>query len=105
MEQVGRELGVRYVPEGSVRKVGNRVRVTGQLIHATSGAHVWADRFDRDRTDIFAVQDELTRETISALKVKLTPERKDRLVLKGTIDEEAATFSSWACGSFYLARN
>jgi adenylate cyclase len=55
VKQVGRELGVRYVLEGSVRKAGNRVRVTGQLIDAESGAHIWADRFDRDLTDIFAV--------------------------------------------------
>src|SRR5208282_5485813 len=89
VKQVGRELGVRYVLEGSVRKAGSRVRVTGQLIDATSGAHIWADRFDRDLTDIFAVQDELTLEIISALKIKLTPEKKDRLVRKGTIDEEA----------------
>src|ERR1039457_5260617 len=61
VKQVGRDLGVRYVLEGSVRKAGNRVRVTGQLIDATSGAHIWADRFDRDLTDIFAVQDELTQ--------------------------------------------
>ena len=60
VKQVGRELGVRYVLEGSVRKAGNRVRVTGQLIDAESGAHIWADRYDRDLTDIFAVQDELT---------------------------------------------
>jgi TolB-like protein len=89
VKQVGRELGVRYVLEGSVRKAGNRVRVTGQLIDATSGAHIWADRFDRDLTDIFAVQDELTQEIISALKVKLAPEKKDRLARKGTIDVEA----------------
>ena len=90
MKQVGRELGVRYVLEGSVRKAGNRVRVTGQLIDATSGAHVWADRFDRDLTDIFAVQDELTQEIIAALKIKLTPEKTERLVRKGTIiDVEA----------------
>ena len=89
VKQVGRELGVRYVLEGSVRKAGNRVRVTGQLIDAASGAHVWADRFDRDLTDIFAVQDELTQEIISALKIKLTPEKRDRLARKGTIDEEA----------------
>ena len=74
VKQVGRDLGVRYVLEGSVRKAGNRVRVTGQLIDAASGAHIWADRFDRDLTDIFAVQDELTQEIISALKIKLTPE-------------------------------
>jgi adenylate cyclase len=89
VKQIGRELGVRYVLEGSVRKSGNRVRVTGQLIDAGSGAHVWADRFDRDLTDIFAVQDELTQEIISALRVKLTPEQKDRLVRKNTIEEEA----------------
>jgi adenylate cyclase len=89
VKQVGRDLGVRYVLEGSVRKAGNRVRVTGQLIDVASGAHIWAERFDRDLTDIFAVQDELTREIISALKVKLTPEKKDRLARKNTIDPEA----------------
>ena len=89
VKQVGRELGVHYVLEGSVRKAGNRVRVTGQLIDAGSGAHIWADRFDRDLTDIFAVQDELTQEIISALKVRLTPEQKGRLARKGTIDVEA----------------
>jgi adenylate cyclase len=89
VKQVGRDLGVRYVLEGSVRKAGNRVRVTGQLIDAANGAHIWADRFDRDLTDIFAVQDELTREIISALKVKLTPEQKDRFARKGTINVEA----------------
>src|SRR5881296_1336950 len=60
IKQVGRELGVRYVLEGSVRKGGNRMRITAQLIDATSGAHVWADRYDRDPSDIFAVQDEMT---------------------------------------------
>ena len=92
VKQVGRELGVGYVLEGSVRKAGNRVRVTGQLIDAASGAHVWADRFDRDLTDIFAVQDELTREIIAALKVKLTSEQKGRLSRKTTIDVEAYNF-------------
>jgi adenylate cyclase len=89
LKQVGRELGVGYVLEGSVRKAGNRVRVTGQLIDAVSGAHVWADRFDRDLTDIFAVQDELTQEIIAALKLKLTSEQKGRLVRKTAIDVEA----------------
>ena len=89
VKQVGRDLGVRYVLEGSVRKAGNRVRVTGQLIDAASGAHIWAERFDRDLTDIFAVQDELTQEIIAALKIKLTPEKKERLARKGTINEEA----------------
>jgi len=92
VKQIGRELGVGYVLEGSVRKAGNRVRVTGQLIDAASGAHVWADRFDRDLTDIFAVQDELTREIIAALKVKLTAELEGRLGRKTTINVEAYNF-------------
>jgi adenylate cyclase len=60
VKQVGRELGVRYVLEGRVRKAGNRIRVTAQLVEAEAGNHVWADRYDRDLTDIFASQDEIT---------------------------------------------
>jgi adenylate cyclase len=89
VKRVGRELGVRYVLEGSVRKAGNRVRVTGQLIDAESGTHIWADRFDRDLTDIFAVQDELTQEIISALKIKLSEGEKALLVAGGTKNVEA----------------
>ena len=61
--EVAKALGVRYVLEGSVRKAGNRVRVTAQLINSTTGGHVWASRFDRELTDIFAIQDELTKES------------------------------------------
>jgi adenylate cyclase len=89
VKQVGRELGVRYVLEGSVRKAGNRVRVTGQLIDSTNGAHIWADRFDRDLTDIFAVQDELTREIISALKIKLSEHKKASIASGGTKNVDA----------------
>jgi adenylate cyclase len=92
VKQVGRELGVHYVLEGSVRKAGNRVRVTGQLIDAASGAHVWADRFDRDLTDIFVVQDELTQEIISALKIKLTAAEKALIVGSGTKNVDAHDF-------------
>jgi len=92
VKQVGRELGVRYVLEGSVRKAGNRVRVTGQLIDAVSGAHIWADRFDRDLTDIFAVQDELTQEIISALKIKLDESEKVRIASGGTKNVDAHDF-------------
>ena len=67
VRQVGRELGVRYVLEGSVRKAGNRVRITAQLIDATTGHHVWADRYDRALEDIFAVQDEITHSIIGAI--------------------------------------
>jgi adenylate cyclase len=92
VKQVGRELGVRYVLEGSVRRAGNRIRVTGQLIDALSGTHLWADRFDRDLTDIFAVQDELTREIIGALRVKLTDSEKARIGSGGTQNVEAHDF-------------
>jgi adenylate cyclase len=92
ISELGRTLGVRYVLEGSVRKHGARVRVTAQLIDATTGGHVWAERFDRDLSDVFAVQDELTRQIVSALKVKLTVEEKGRLVGKRAIDLEAYSF-------------
>jgi adenylate cyclase len=92
LPEVAKNLGVRYVLEGSVRKAGNRVRVTAQLIDASNGGHIWADRYDRDLTDIFAVQDELTREIIGALKVKLSPEEQGRLNHKGTLNVEAFSY-------------
>ena len=92
VKRVGRELGVRYVLEGSVRKAGNRVRVTGQLIDAESGAHIWADRFDRDLTDIFAVQDELTQQIIAALRIKLSEAEKALIVGSSTHNEDAHDF-------------
>jgi adenylate cyclase len=72
IEQVGRELGVRYVLEGSVRKVKDRVRITAQLVDASTSGHIWAERYDRDLEDIFALQDEVTQRIVSALTVKLT---------------------------------
>jgi adenylate cyclase len=71
IKQVGRELGVRYVLEGSVRRAGNRVRITGQLIEAASGAHIWAGRFDREMDDVFALQDELAQAVVSAVEPNL----------------------------------
>jgi TolB-like protein/Tfp pilus assembly protein PilF len=71
IRQVGRELGVRYVLEGSVRKGGSRVRVTAQLIDAATGKHLWADRYDRDLTDIFGLQDEITEKAVAAIEPKL----------------------------------
>jgi len=89
VQDVSRELGVRYVLEGSVRKAGDRVRVTAQLIDAAAGGHVWAERYDRDLTDIFAVQDEITREIVSALQVKLTRDERRRAWGPGTRSVEA----------------
>jgi adenylate cyclase len=71
IKEVGRKLGVRYVLEGSVRKAAGKVRITGQLIDAVTGAHLWADRFERDLTDIFALQDEVTLAVVSAIQPKL----------------------------------
>jgi TolB-like protein/Tfp pilus assembly protein PilF len=71
VRQVGRDLGVRYVLEGSVRRSGQRIRINAQLLDATTGAHIWADRYDRDLTDIFALQDEITASVTAAIEPKL----------------------------------
>jgi adenylate cyclase len=92
VKQVSREQGVRYVLEGSVRKAGRRVRVTAQLIDATTGHHLWAERYDRDLEDIFAVQDEITREVVVALDVRLREGEQIRLWSSGTKNLEA-----WEC--------
>jgi TolB-like protein/class 3 adenylate cyclase/tetratricopeptide (TPR) repeat protein len=84
IKQVGRELGVRYVLEGSVRKAGNRVRITGQLIDASNGAHLWADRFDGDLEDVFDLQDEVTTSVIGAIAPKLEQAEIERAKRKPT---------------------
>src|SRR4029079_8051299 len=71
VKEVGRTLGVRYVLEGSVRKASGKVRITGRLIDALTGAHLWADRFERDLTDVFALQDDVTVAVVSAIQPKL----------------------------------
>ena len=86
---VGQELGVRSVLEGSIRRAGNRVRITAQLIDAADGGHLWAERYDRDLTDIFAVQDEVTLQIVSALRVTLSPSEKARVAEAGTSDVAA----------------
>ena len=90
LREVGRQLGVRYVLEGSVRKAGIRVRITAQLIDGATGGHLWAERYDRELTDIFAVQDEVTREIVAALRVRLRPDERRRLTTgRGTDRIEA----------------
>ncbi|MGN6156245.1 MAG: TPR end-of-group domain-containing protein [Sphingomicrobium sp.] len=86
---VARKLGVTHVLEGSVRKAGNRLRITAQLIDGASGGHVWADRYDRDLTDIFEIQDEISHSIVAALKVKLLPEEKKAIEQRGTTNVEA----------------
>jgi adenylate cyclase len=87
--QVCRDLGVRFALEGSIRKSGNRVRVTAQLIDGSTGGHLWAERYDRDLTDIFELQDDVTRQIVGALKVTLTDAEKSRIVGSGTRSVEA----------------
>jgi adenylate cyclase len=82
VKQVSRELGVRYVLEGSVRKGGNRVRVTAQLIDAASSAHVWAERYDRDVSDVFAVQDEITASVAGVIEPTLADVEQQRVLRK-----------------------
>jgi TolB-like protein/class 3 adenylate cyclase/Flp pilus assembly protein TadD len=87
--QVGRELGARYVVEGSVRRAGERIRITAQLIDAASGTHLWAERYDRDIKDIFELQDDVRQKIVAALAVKLTPVEKARLAQRPTASPEA----------------
>jgi TolB-like protein/cytochrome c-type biogenesis protein CcmH/NrfG len=89
VQRVSKELRVRYVLEGSVRKGGNKIRITAQLIDALSGKHLWAERYDRNLSDIFAVQDEITKNIITAMQIKLTEGEQARATAKGTTNLEA----------------
>jgi adenylate cyclase len=89
VKEVAQKLGVDHVLEGSVRKAGNRVRITAQLIDGKAGDHHWADRYDRDLTDIFAIQDEISKAIVQALRVKLLPAEKKAIEQRGTSSVEA----------------
>jgi adenylate cyclase len=89
VRQVAEELGVRYVLEGSVRKAGDKIRITAQLIDALTGHHLWAEQYDRNLTDIFAVQDEITKKIIKAMQVKLTNGEEVRAAARATNSLEA----------------
>ena len=92
VQEVAQRLGVNFILEGSVRKAGARVRVTGQLINGKDSGHVWADRYDRDLTDIFAIQDEITHAIVEQLKVKLLPQEKKSIGQTPTGNVEAYTY-------------
>jgi TolB-like protein/lipopolysaccharide biosynthesis regulator YciM len=89
VQQIAKELGVRYVLEGSVRKAGDKLRINAQLIDATTGHHLWAERFDGQLGDIFALQDKFTQKIVATLAVKLTADDESLLVHKGTDNVEA----------------
>jgi adenylate cyclase len=102
IKEVGRRLGVRYVLEGSVRKASGRVRITGQLIDALTGAHIWADRFERDLTDVFALQDEITVAVVSAIQPKLLQTEIEMAVRKRPENLTAYDFYLRARQQVYL---
>jgi adenylate cyclase len=89
VSDVCRELGVKFALEGSIRRAGNRIRITAQLIEGATGGHVWAERYDRDMTDIFDVQDDVTQKIVSALRVTLTETERSRITETGTRNIEA----------------
>jgi adenylate cyclase len=102
VQEIGRDLGVRFVLEGSVRKAGNRVRITAQLIDAGNGGHLWAERFDRDLTDIFATQDEVVEKIVGALAVTLTRGEEQRLRRRDTDNVDA--YECWLRARNLLGR-
>jgi adenylate cyclase len=103
IRQVGRELGVRYVLEGSVRKAGARVRITGQLIDAQSGAHLWADRFDGALADIFELQDQVTSRVVSAIAPTVEREEIERAQRRPTENLQAYDYYLRGISCFYKA--
>lgn len=105
LTKIARELNVTHVLEGSVRKAGTRVRINAQLIDGIAGDHIWAQRYDRDLTDIFAIQDEISKAIVAALELKLLPKEKKALEHRGTSSAEAYNLylmarELWVSGSF-----
>jgi len=92
LQSVASDLGVRYLLEGSVRKAAQRVRVNAQLIDGSNGGHVWADRYDRDLTDIFAIQDEITKSIVDQLRIRLLPKEKKAITQPPTDNVEAYNY-------------
>ncbi len=101
IKQVARELGVRYVLEGSVRKAGNRIRVTAQLIEAESGNHLWAERYDRDYADVFAIQDELTQSVVGAIEPEILQREGRRVTAKSVDNLDALDLAMRGLWHFY----
>jgi adenylate cyclase len=105
VKDVAKSVGVSHVLEGSVRKAGNRVRITAQLIDGRAGDHVWAARYDRDLDDIFAIQDEISKAIVEALRIKLLPQEKKAIEQRGTSNAEAYNLylmarQQWIQGSY-----
>ncbi len=104
VDEVGRELGVRYLLEGSVRKAKDRIRITAQLVDATTGGHIWAERYDRELEDIFALQDEVTQEIVSVLAVKLTEDEQYQRLCKCNFACNMDAYDYYLRGLEYMLR-
>ena len=102
VRQVGEQLGVRTILEGSVRKLGNRFRITAQHINVSDGYHLWSQRFDREMEDVFVVQDEISQAIVENLRLKLVPGQRKQIVKKRTEDVEA--YSQYLQGRYHLNR-
>ena len=102
IQDVGRELGVQYVVEGSVRKARDRIRITAQLVEATHGRHVWSERYDRPITDVFALQDEITEMIVAAMEPELTNIERERALRKPP--ESLDVWELYHRGSWHLSR-
>ena len=105
VKEVAKQLSVSHVLEGSVRKAGDRIRINAQLIDGSTGKHVWADRFDRDLTDIFEIQDQISKAIVDALQVRLLPEEREEIEGHGTENVEAYSLylmarEQWVSGGF-----
>ncbi len=103
--KIARELNVTHILEGSVRKAGDRVRISAQLVDGIAGDHIWAERYDRDLTDIFEIQDEISKAIVAALKLKLLPEERKAIEHRGTSSAEAYNLylmarQLWIAGNF-----
>jgi TolB-like protein len=102
VKQVGRELGVRYILEGSVRKAGNHVRISGQLVDALTGAHLWADRFDGTLENIFSLQDSVTASVVGAIAPKLEQAEIERAKRKPTERLDAYDYYLRGIAAFHV---
>jgi adenylate cyclase len=89
VKEIAKQLSVSHVLEGSVRKAGNRIRINAQLIDGSTGTHLWADRFDRDLTDVFEIQDQISKAIVDALQVRLLPQEKEAIEDRGTANVDA----------------
>src|SRR4051812_45487328 len=102
VQDVGREMGVRYVLEGSVQKADQRIRITTQLIDASTGYHLWSEQYDRPLADLFALQDDIVQKIVTTLKLQLTLQEQGRIVRKRTNNIEA--YDAFLRGVDYFSR-